>query len=259
MAQTHISIPAGNETLSAFLTMPPGDGSAPLVVTCHGLTGTRVGTCYRFVRLARRLATEGIACLRFDFRGCGESDGRFENLSPPRLIEDLLAVLDAARDRVGVDPTRLGLVGSSFGAFTIASASDRVRNLKCAVFWAPVADARKLVDRDMNQTAWQLLRRQGWLDHNGHRLGAAFFDNLPDADGPSILASRACPLLVYHGAGERQVPIEHGRAYERAIESAGVEASLHELDVEDHGMRSVAANDAILDGTVAWLRRFLLC
>ena len=161
MAQTFLTIPVGHDSLAACLTNPPGDGSAPLVVTCHGLTGTRVGTCYRSVRLARRLATEGIACLRFDFRGCGESDGRFEDLSPPRLIEDLLAVLDAARDLVGIDPTRLGLVGSSFGAFTIASASDRIRNLKCAAFWAPVADPHKLVDRDMNEPAWELLRRQG--------------------------------------------------------------------------------------------------
>lgn len=252
-----VSISVDDESLAACLTTPAGIAPAPLVVTCHGLTGTKVGTCYRFVRLARRLATKGIACLRFDFRGCGESDGRFEDLCAPRLAEDLLAVLAAARTMPNVDATRLGLVGSSFGAFTAATTSAHIDGLRCGAFWAPVADPRKLVDRELSEPARELLRRQGWLEHHGHRLGAAFFGRLPDTDGPSVLARRPCPLLIFHGAGDTQVPIEHGRAYETALTGAGAEVALRELDLDDHGMRSVAANDAIIDGTVSWCRRFL--
>ena len=78
--QTYLDVAVGEEKLAVCLHMPqrsrPGK-SVPVVVCCHGLTGTRVGTCYRFVTLARELARHHIACLRFDFRGCGASDGLF--------------------------------------------------------------------------------------------------------------------------------------------------------------------------------------
>ena len=78
--QSYIEIAVGVEKLAACLHTPePGrfGSAAPVVVCCHGLTGTRVGSCYRFVTLARRLAERNVASLRFDFRGCGESGGVF--------------------------------------------------------------------------------------------------------------------------------------------------------------------------------------
>lgn len=256
--QTFLQIPVGRENLATMLHLPaPAEGRFPVVVCCHGLTGSRIGTCYRFVRLARRLAREGIACVRFDFRGCGESDGEFETLTAKRLVEDLLAVLSRIGSITQCDARRIGIVGSSFGAFTASLASDRIDGLRCIVFWAPVAHPRQLVEQQMSPPAWDLLRRQGWLEHQGHRLGAAFFDGLPDTDAPAALAVHPKPLLIYHGRGDRQVPFEHGLAYKTALSSAGAEVVLHELELDDHGMRSVAANDAILDGTVTWFRRFL--
>ncbi len=195
--------------------------------------------------------------MRFDFRGCGESDGRFLDLSADRLVDDLLAVVAAAGDDAGCDVGRLGLVGSSFGAFTVARASERVAGLRAAVFWAPVADPRALVDREMNDAAGALLRQQGWLDHHGMALGEGFLTGLPETDGPSVFARRPCPLLIFHGRGDELVPIEHGRAYESAFKKSGTDVVLRELDASDHGMRTVAANETILDGTVAWCRRFL--
>ncbi|MFQ5424279.1 MAG: alpha/beta hydrolase family protein [Phycisphaerae bacterium] len=255
-----MNISVGEERLAACLHAPSSRAAgepSPLVICCHGLTGTRVGTCYRFVRLARRLEQVGIACLRFDFRGCGESGGRFCDVTADRLVDDLLAVITAAGDTAGCDVGRLGLVGSSFGAFTVAWASERVAGPRAAVFWAPVADPRPLADREMNDDARALLRRQGWLDHHGMPLGEGFLTGLPETDGPSVFARRPCPLLIFHGRGDELVPIEHGRAYESAFKKTGMDVSFREMDASDHGMRTVTANETILDGTVAWFRRFL--
>ena len=89
------------------------------------------------------------------------------------------------------------------------------------------------------------------------RLGRAFFDEIPHCDAPRLLADAARPLLIFHGQGDQQVPIEHGQAYEAAMIRAGIEARLVTLPEGDHGMRSVAANDKIIAESVAWLRRFL--
>ena len=63
--------------------------------------------------------------------------------------------------------------------------------------------------------------------------------------------------MILQGGGDELVPIEHGRAYESAFKKSGTDVVLRELDASDHGMRTVAANETILDGTVAWFRRFL--
>ncbi|MCZ6698937.1 MAG: alpha/beta fold hydrolase [Planctomycetota bacterium] len=255
---TFTQIPVRQEHLAATLHMPdPAAGRVPVVVCCHGLTGSRIGTCYRFVRLARRLAAENIGCLRFDFRGCGESEGEFESLTADRLVEDLLAVLSEVTRLPRCDSARIGIVGSSFGAFTTSLASDRINGLRGTVFWAPVAYPRRIIEQELTEPARALLRQQGWLEHHGHRLRAAFFDEMPDIDAPAKLANRRKPLLIYHGTGDRQVPFEHGLAFKTAQSNAGATVKLHELALDDHGMRTVDANETILDGSVAWLRRHL--
>lgn len=262
--RTFLDIPVGRQRLAACLDRPESEESdgavptvVPVVVCCHGLTGTRTGACYRFVSLARDLAAQNVACLRFDFRGCGESDGRFQDLTVQTLLEDLRTVIAAIDSLPGCDPTRLGLVGSSFGAYTAAQLSREINALRCLVFWAPVADVRDLVHRQMPEAAWKLLRSQGWVDHNGQPLAEAFFDHLPVATGPEMLARGGWPLLIFHAQGDAQVPIEHGRAYESAMKRIGVEARFETIAANDHSMRSVEANRHILAGSVAWLRRFL--
>jgi len=258
--QAFLEIPVAGQRLAASLSWPaeksPATG-APVVVCCHGLTGTRIGSCYRMVTLSRRLLAEDIACLRFDFRGCGESDGRFQDLCVPSLMEDLRAAVGVLGQLPGCDARRLAIVASSFGALTASHMAAEILGLRCLVFWAPVADAKSLIEREMTEEAWKSLRAQGWIEHYGHRMGAGFFDRMPDADAPALLAGRRRPVLIYHGKGDQWVSIEHGRAYEQALRRAGVEVRMEELDVSDHAMRSVAANDIILDGTVAWLKRFL--
>ena len=246
--------------MAASLHLPSTQKTAeppPIVVCCHGLTGTRIGTCYRFVRLARRLVERNIACLRFDFRGCGESDGRFRDMRVESLTEDLRAAIATLDDLPQVQATRLGIVASSFGAYTTALVSESLASLSCVVMWAPVADAGSLIDRDMTEEGRVFLNAHGWVEHHGLRLGRVFVDQIPDADAPALLAKNPKPLLVFHGNGDRLVPVDHGRAYVSAIAEAGGEARLEALPVDDHGMRTVAANDAIIEGSVDWFCRFL--
>jgi len=254
---TFLEIPVGPKKIVASLHLPASGGPAPLVICCHGLTGTRVGTAYRLVALGRRLEAQGIACLRFDFRGCGESDGRFEDVTSDSLLEDLLAVASHAGRIEGADASRLAIVASSFGAYTASRAAERLDALKCLVFLAPVADPLAVIRRDMTEPAWAFLRKHGWIEHFGLRMGAAFIDTLPAEDMPARLARAGRPVLIFHGTGDRHIPIEQGRAYEWAVRSAGGVAEFVPIESSDHGMKTVAGTAEILERSVGWLKRSL--
>ncbi len=258
--QQSLEIPSGDGHLAASLHTPePGRYAvaAPVVICAHGLTGTRVGSCYRFVRLARRLVDINIACLRIDFRGCGESSGQFLEVTPARLVEDLHAAVGALGRAAGCDPTRLGIVASSFGAYTTALAIDQLDAVRSLVFWAPVAFPRHLVDRDMTPPAWAFLDKHGWIDHFGMRMGRGFIDGLTESNAPARLAATPRPLLVMHGRGDKHVPFDQGQAYIVAMRAADGNSTMIEIDADDHGMRSVVNNDRLLEETVTWCRRFL--
>lgn len=82
------------------------------------------------VEVARRLATEGMIALRFNFRGVGQSqglqsDGRMEPL-------DVAGAIDCGMAQPGADSTKICLVGHAFGAYmalTYAPFDPRVRTV----------------------------------------------------------------------------------------------------------------------------------
>lgn len=256
--QRFLEIPVSNQKLAACHHQPSSGGpAAPMVICCHGLTGTRVGSAYRFVQIARRLEELGIATLRFDFRGCGESDGRFEDVTIPSLCEDLRAVLNAAYEMAGGNFLKIGLIGSSFGAYTASLVAPTISGLRCLAFIAPVSDPKALAARDMPSEAWEYLKKKGWVDHHGLPLGKGFFDTMGHEDVPGMLAAVGRPVLIFHGTGDRQVPIEQGRAYEAALITANVHVKFAAVDANDHGLRQVVTCRRIVDDTTAWFGEFM--
>lgn len=253
---TYHSIPVDADFMASTCFVPAlADKTqpAPIVVCTHGLTGSRMGSCYRLVRLAQRLVADNIACLTFDFRGCGESDGDFIDVTCERLQRDLRAVIDWIIDNPDFDATRIGLCGSSFGAFTASRVAPSIPGLRALVYWSGVANPRHLYERAMNHEAWALLNEQGWLPHRGMPLGKSFFSVAPGLDdGPAALAAAGKPLLMFHATGDTEVPISHAEAYQQALGAAGVDVRLERLDLPDHGMRDVVLNERILEGTAAW-------
>ena len=109
-----------------MLPAPPAVAAA-VVCHAHPLHG---GSMHLKVvlRAARALQQNGVAALRFNFRGVGRSPGRFADGVGER--EDAVAGLAYLRQREGVDAAKVGLVGYSFGAaVALVAADERVAAL----------------------------------------------------------------------------------------------------------------------------------
>ncbi|HJF86379.1 MAG TPA: alpha/beta fold hydrolase [Companilactobacillus farciminis] len=85
-----------------------------LVILMHGFTSNRgMEPSQLLYQLAQRFVAEGLATLRFDFNGHGESDGRFQDMTVLNEIADGKAILDYARSLDGVE--NIYLLGHSQG------------------------------------------------------------------------------------------------------------------------------------------------
>lgn len=109
-----LTVPNGDISLEALLHLPPGPSPEGLVVICHphpqygGSMDNNVVDA-----IACAVVQEGMAALRFNFRGVGRSTGSYDGGSGERT--DVTAVLALARSLPGVP--RIGLAGYSFGAW----------------------------------------------------------------------------------------------------------------------------------------------
>lgn len=127
-----------NLQLEGCLLMPPVDGKAPGVVLCHPhpLYGGSMNN--NVVHAAgRALAGAGIASLRFNFRGAGQSEGSHDGGNGE--INDTLAAGSYLAGCDGIDSNRIGLFGYSFGGSVALAAATREARFRAVVAVSPPA------------------------------------------------------------------------------------------------------------------------
>jgi len=127
----------GDRLFAAF--HQPANQPSQAVVILHPLGEEKLWAHRVFVSLARDLAEAGIAVLRIDFRGEGDSDRSFEESDLETRIEDACRAIDFLR---GISPLyrEMTLLGLRFGA-AVAAATARLRNdVTRLILWDPIVD-----------------------------------------------------------------------------------------------------------------------
>ncbi|MEU2255719.1 alpha/beta fold hydrolase [Nocardia xishanensis] len=139
------TFPSGADECAAWLTLPDRPGPHPGVVLVHGGGATHE---MMLAQYEKWFAQAGFGVVAFDFRHLGESGGQPRQLvSQRRYAEDVDAALDFARSRPELDPHRIALWGTSFGASHVLAAAARHHDLRAAVVQCPVFSGRAVVSR----------------------------------------------------------------------------------------------------------------
>ncbi|WP_100933962.1 alpha/beta hydrolase [Candidatus Chlamydia corallus] len=143
-----VNIPTRNCNLIGVLHLPNTlvpEGGFPTVMLFHGFRGTKFGGlagAYR--KLGRKLAAAGIATLRVDMAGCGDSEGFADEVSVATYLRDAQTILETVKQHPDLNEYRLGVAGFSLGchtAFELAKIyTPSTSNIKALSLWAPVAD-----------------------------------------------------------------------------------------------------------------------
>jgi pimeloyl-ACP methyl ester carboxylesterase len=117
--QVTISSQSGNAQLAGTLSIPDGPGPFPAAVLLSDFgdhdRDVRQGDYRFFAAIATALARQGIAVLRLDDRGVGQSTGNSTLVTPIDLMHDAQAALSYLRLRPTLDPTRTGYIGHGEG------------------------------------------------------------------------------------------------------------------------------------------------
>ena len=133
-----VSFASGEDTCAAWLYLPTGVTSPPVVILGHGLGATRE---MRLDAFAERFAAAGIAALAFTYRHFGDSGGQPRQLlSIRRQLADWDAAIAYVKARRDVDGTRIAVWGSSFGGGHSITVASRHPELRAAVAQCPFTD-----------------------------------------------------------------------------------------------------------------------
>lgn len=254
------------------LTLPDGgDPPYPVVLFFTGFTGIRdevpiTGTEEgMFSRTARTLAEHGIASLRFDFRGFGDSEGQRGDMSLTGEIADAIAAIDYLATLPEVDLQRLGLIGLSLGGLVAAETAERDDRVQSVVLWSPSTnplDGFKSLLGAENVTAGLQSGSEPinivlpWDEEIA--LKTPFYEDVHNIDPVAAMSTVNRPLLVVVGLKDVDLPPYAGQLYLNYHEGAELLVPVdgdHLFNVlTDQGP---AVLDDVIAWSVAWLQKTL--
>jgi len=113
--RTYTKISVEDCKLEGLLEIPTTDDIPPCVVICHP-NPRNGGNMFNNVveRVSQSLHLSGIATMRFNFRGVGNSTGKFGDGASE--VSDTVRILDHTSVLKSIDGSRIGVMGYSFGA-----------------------------------------------------------------------------------------------------------------------------------------------
>lgn len=228
----------------------------PGVVILHGFTGHKIGSHRMFVKMAERLASMGMVALRFDFRGSGDSEGNFEDMTFGGELSDALLALNYMLGHEGVDPKRLGVLGLSMGGALAACVTGRSGKVRSTALWSAVADLNlfQYVAKDITDEHGPIET----YDLQGNLVGRAFIDELGSYVPYEEVADGRTPVLVVHGTADELVPLSHAHQFADALKAAGNPYKLHIIEGADHTYNAHPWEIELIDVTAAWFEQTLL-
>ena len=258
-APQDVQIPGTRGSIPATVQMPgklARGGNVPLAVLCHGFTGSRVGDGH-FEPLAAQLAEQGIATVRLDFAGCGDSTEPYTEYTLANMAADVDSAIAWMQEEYGVTGP-VGLVGHSMGG-RLASLYPQLGTQPVAALalWSPangtgLQGLEFLNIEDFSQV--EALAAEAEANGKagtkwGVEISASFVQQMRDSDPNAALRACGLPVLLTY-SGQDTVLSEGTMAETIAtVESLpGCEVETEPFAAGDHNYNSAdAATDAQLD------------
>ena len=203
----NIEIPGTRGNIPATIQLPAKSARGeelPLVVLCHGFTGNRQGDGH-FAPLAEDLAAHGIATVRLDFAGCGDSTEPYANYTLANMAADVDSVIGYMQATYGTGKT--ALVGHSMGGRLASLYPQRRGGITALALWSPAngvglrgMEFLNIDDFSAVEALAAEAEAGGSISTWGVDVSGTLFTEMRDSDPNAALRESALPtLLTYTG------------------------------------------------------------
>lgn len=232
----------------------------PCVLVCHGLGGHKTGKYRLYVNLAEMLSKIGIGCLRIDFRGSGDSEGPFSDMTIESEISDAIVALDFLKNDKMIDFSRIGMFGRSFGGVIAVSAASRFGCVKSIALWAPVFSGDQWRDQWTKLQNHQIdeIQREKLMRINGLMPGHKFYEQLFGLKiEPDLASLSELPMLHIHGELDETVNLSHADCYQTFRKNVKGHSRFLRLNKSDHDFSHPQDQTIALNETALWFKNTL--
>jgi pimeloyl-ACP methyl ester carboxylesterase len=197
--------------------------------------------------------------LRFDFSGCGLSDGNFEDLTVKKLSSDLKSAVNLMQNY----STNITLVAHSLaGCVVLDYLQNGEKNIKKAVFLSPALNQKKLqrfwfvtnaMKKSKVETNWDNYQKylkekdfEEWMNIKKRMTKANFISNgyfleNKEVDYTALLEKIKLPMLIVHGDADDKVPLESYKPSKQVklIKVAGGDHDLERPDMVEQYLNKI--------------------
>jgi pimeloyl-ACP methyl ester carboxylesterase len=164
--------------LAGVLNLPASATAAspgPSVLLCQGLSGVKHLV---LPDVAAGFAARGLASLRFDYAGYGESEGDRGWIDPPARVDDALYAFAWLRSQEAVDGARVGVYGHSYGGPVAISLASREPKVRVVVSVSGVGDGSWMLSSI--RTSWDWVAFKHRIEEERAKVAATGQSTLVD-------------------------------------------------------------------------------
>ena len=202
-------------------------------------------------RISRALAAQGIAVLRFDFTGLGNSEGDFGNAGFSSNLTDLVAAADFMRAEYAAPVL---MIGHSLGGTAVLAAAEKVPECRALVtIGSPAVPEHvlKSIQQRGPETDGSIPVAIGGREFS---VSGSFLDDFKQDVVSERLAKLKRALLVFHAPFDDVVSIdEAGIIFQQAMHPKGFVS----LDGANHLLSNIKDSRYVADTIATWVQRYL--
>ncbi len=261
---TPLMLDNGEYEIPAIMTSPEGTAAVPGVILLHGSASHKNEVGDLYLRLAEQLANNGIASIRIDFAGTGDSPVDYTHYTLKTAVRDAEVALAFLRSQPQVDDHRIGVVGFSQGGLIAQLLLAQQPGIKSFVAWSSVASDGIGPFAEMFETLYMTAKREGQVEQQFAwrpplSISYEWFEQVMANQSLSGMAEYTGSVLAIAGSNDTVVPptaatrliVASGSDVARAVIIKGADHIFNVLD------ENVNQDEQLLEMTTEWFAEAL--
>lgn len=224
------------ERIFGIVEKPDVGSKFPVVIMLHGFTGEHISSFFKLPRVSRKLSENGIAVVRFDFCGSGNSDGDFKDMTPSSEAADALRVVEMVKKSDWFNGN-MGLLGYSLGGVITSLVAARIEDLKSVCLWSPgIINGAEVFNKFLAFAGAKKLENQPLYDLGSLLVSEKFVEEINSIDSQKLLGMYKGPVQIVTGTNDEFVNFHDANEFAKSRNYIfnGVEGANHRYDKLEH-------------------------